>query len=84
MEQGLPVIDWTGLTKSILPQGFKSIKLKLEKESNVSLNIYGPDGAVARQLLTNHHFAKGEHDIEQSSKTLRPFEPSQPWRHGRA
>ncbi|MHC4198442.1 MAG: hypothetical protein ACYSU0_00425 [Planctomycetota bacterium] len=60
---GLPVIDWTGLVKSDLPDGFKAIRFELPEGGYVSLNVFAPDRTVARQLLTCHRLAKGAHEI---------------------
>ena len=63
LENGMPVADWTGVKKSRLPEGFKPIRFSLPEDGYVSLNLYSPDGAVARQLLTGQFFAKGEHEV---------------------
>ncbi|MCY3021892.1 MAG: PQQ-binding-like beta-propeller repeat protein [Planctomycetota bacterium] len=68
-EKNLPVVDWTGLVKSRLPDGFKPIKFTLPEDSYVSLNLFAPDGSVARQLLTSHFFTKGEHEIKWDGLT---------------
>lgn len=69
MEGGLPVVDWTGLARSRLPEGFKSIKLNVPQDGYVSLNLFASDGTVARQLLTCQFLNKGEHDIEWDGLT---------------
>ncbi|HZZ71552.1 MAG TPA: PQQ-binding-like beta-propeller repeat protein [Pirellulales bacterium] len=56
-------VDWTGLIKSKLPDGFKPIRLNLPEDGFVSLNIFAPDGSVARQLLNANFLTKGEHEI---------------------
>ena len=63
MENGIPVVDWTGLIKSKMPEGFTPIHISLPEDAHVSLNIFASDGTVARQLLTNNFLTKGEHDI---------------------
>jgi len=68
-EKGLPVVDWTGLVKSRLPDGFKPIKFAVPEDSYVSLNIFAADGTVARQLLTGNFFTKGEHEVKWDGLT---------------
>ncbi len=63
MDGGNLVVNWTGVIKNRLPEGFKPIKFSLPKDGYVSLNIFAPDGTVARQLLTSHFFSKGEHEV---------------------
>ncbi len=70
MENNIPVVDWTGLIKSKMPDGFKPIHISLPEDAHVSLNIFAPDGTVARQLLTNHFLTKGEHDIQWDGLTM--------------
>ena len=62
-ERGMPVIDWTGLIKSRMPKGFKTIRFSLPADAYVSLNLFAPDGTVARQLLTCHRLTRGTHEI---------------------
>jgi len=64
IEDGVLVADWTGVIKSRLPDGFKSIKFTLPEDGYVCLNIFAADGTVARQLLTSHFFTKGEHEVK--------------------
>jgi len=64
MEGGLPVVDWTGVIKSRLPDGFKPVRFTLPEDGYVSLNVFAPDGTVARQLLTCNFFTKGEHEVK--------------------
>lgn len=79
MDQGIPAVDWTGLTKSSLPDGFKTIQVRMPEDGYVSLNLFAPDGTVARQLLTAHFLAKGEHSIKWDGLTTtsvnRPGNP---------
>ncbi len=82
LEAGLPVIDWTGLVRSNLPEGFKAIKVSLPQDGYVSLNLFAADGTVARQLLTCQWLTKGEHTIEWDGLTTpsahRPGQPVPP------
>ncbi len=79
MDNGIPAVDWTGLTKSKLPDGFKPLKITVPEDGYVSLNVFGPDGTVARQLLTSHYLTKGDHDIKWDGLTTtsvrRPGNP---------
>jgi len=58
-----PMIDWTGLTKSDAPSGFKSIKFTMLTDGFVSLNLFAADETVARQLLTCAFYPAGEHEV---------------------
>ena len=79
MEQGLPVVDWTGLIKSREPEGFKTIAFNLPEDSYVSLNIFRPDGTVARQLLANAFYTKGKHTaMWDGLTTMSVRKPGQP------
>jgi len=61
--KGLPVIDWTGLTTSRMPKGFKPIRFSLPEDAYISLNLFASDGTVARQLLTCHRLSRGSHEV---------------------
>jgi hypothetical protein len=63
MREGRPVVDWTGLIKSDEPTGFKPIRFAVPADGFVSLNLYAPDGKVARQLLMCAPYSKGEHTV---------------------
>ncbi|HET6247990.1 MAG TPA: hypothetical protein VFE47_09865 [Tepidisphaeraceae bacterium] len=79
MEGSAPAVDWTGLIRSNLPDGFKPIKISLPQDGYVSLNIFAEDGTVARQLLTCQFLSKGEHEIKWDGLTTpsahRPGKP---------
>lgn len=60
---GEPTVDWTGLTRRREPEGFKPIRFTLAEDGHVSLNIFRADGSVARQLLVNAPYPKGEHEV---------------------
>ncbi len=82
MEGGLPVVNWTGLIKTRQLTGFKPIRFTMPFDGYVSLNLFAPDGTVARQLLTCGFFAKGEHEVEWDGLTTpywrTPGEPVAP------
>ena len=63
LENGLPVVDWTGLVKTETREGFIKIPLDLQADGYVSLNIRNAEGEVVRHLLTAEFLAKGHHDI---------------------
>ncbi len=76
---GLPSIDWTGLVKSREPEGFKPIRFTLEEDGYVSLNIFRPDGSVARQLLTSAFYPAGDHEVRWDGLgTMSVRVPGQP------
>ena len=82
MENGIPIVDWTGLIRSREPEGFKSARISLPADGCVSLNIFRPDGTVARQLLASAFYTRGEHEIKWDGLTTmsvrRPGEPVAP------
>ena len=69
MEAGLPVVNWTGLIQSKELPGFKPLRFAMPFDGYVSLNLFAPDGTVARQLLTYAFFAKGEHEVKWDGLT---------------
>ena len=73
LDQGLPTVNWAGLVKSRLPQGFKPIRITLPEDGYVSLNLFAPDGTVARQLLTCQFLTKGDHEIAWDGLTTFSF-----------
>lgn len=79
IEAGLPVIDWTGLIKTKTRQGFRTIAFNMPEDGYVSLNIFGADGTVARQLLSCEFLTKGQHEIPWDGLgTLNWRTPGQP------
>jgi hypothetical protein len=82
MEAGLPVVNWTGLIQSKELPGFKPIRFAMPFDGYVSLNLFAPDGTVARQLLTCAFFAKGEHEVKWDGLTTpywrTPGQPLEP------
>jgi hypothetical protein len=69
MEAGLPAVNWTGLVQSKELPGFKPLRFVTPFDGYVSLNLFAPDGTVARQLLTCAFFAKGEHEVKWDGLT---------------
>ncbi|MFA6293696.1 MAG: hypothetical protein WC637_18050 [Victivallales bacterium] len=64
MKDGNLTVDWTGLIVSQLWPGYKKIEFDMPVDGYVSMNIIGPDGVVARQLLTENYFQKGRQTVE--------------------
>jgi hypothetical protein len=64
MENGVPVIDWTGLIAVRETPGFKPIAFEMPKDGYVSLNIKDGQGVVVRQLLNAEFFTKGRHEVK--------------------
>ena len=82
MEAGLPVVNWTGLVQSTELPGFKPLRFAMPLDGYVSLNLFAPDGTVARQLLTCAFFNKGEHEVKWDGLTTpywrTPGQPVEP------
>ena len=79
MEAGLPVVNWTGLVKEKEILGFKPLRFTMPFDGYVSLNVFGADGSVARQLLTCNFYAKGEHEVKWDGLTTPYWRtPGQP------
>jgi len=79
---GVPVVNWTGLILSKEIPGFKPLKFNMPFDGYVSLNLFGPDGTVARQLLTCNFYAKGEQEVKWDGLTTpywrTPGQPVEP------
>ena len=79
---GVPVVNWTGLVLSKEIPGFKPLRFNMPFDGYVSLNLFAPDGTVARQLLTCNFFAKGEQEVKWDGLTTpywrTPGEPVEP------
>jgi len=69
MENGLPVIDWTGLIQSKELEGFKSIKYTMPFDGYISLHIKNQHGQVVRQLLNQSFQTRGEHEVKWDGLT---------------
>ena len=63
LEEGVPVIDWTGLFQEKRVEGFAKLRFTMPDDGYVSLNIKSAQGTVARQLLTGNFFTKGEQEV---------------------
>ena len=69
MQDGVPVIDWTGLIKTRELLGFKPVTFAMPSDGYISLNIYNKDGQVVRQLLNSSFVTKGEHTVNWDGLT---------------
>ncbi|HZZ73941.1 MAG TPA: hypothetical protein VFE24_16935 [Pirellulales bacterium] len=82
MEGGRPVVHWDGLIKSKDLPGSIPVAFDMPFDGFVSLNITGPSGAVARQLLTCAYYSKGHHTVKwdglETWSWTRPGEPVAP------
>jgi hypothetical protein len=76
---GVPVVNWTGLILSKELPGFKPVRFAMPFDGYVSLNLFAPDGTVARQLLTCNFFTKGEQEVKWDGLTTPYWRtPGQP------
>ncbi|MBA3684113.1 MAG: hypothetical protein H0W72_02605 [Planctomycetes bacterium] len=64
LKEGVPAIDWTGLIKQKELTGHKAISFEMPFDGYISLNIFAPDGTVARQLLKTAFYTKGKHEVK--------------------
>ena len=69
LENGAPVVDWTGLIKSKELPGFIPIEFTMPADGYISLNLKSADGRVARQLLNTVFFTKGKHEVKWDGLT---------------
>ena len=79
LENGVPVVDWTGLMKNEELPGFKTIRFSMPADGYISLNLYDKNGVVARQLLNAAFYSRGEHEVKWDGLTTpgwkKPGEP---------
>jgi sugar lactone lactonase YvrE len=79
LENGVPVVDWTGLIRQKELPGFKSVAFELPEDGHVSLAIRNPEGQVVRHLLNCAFFGKGRHEAKWDGLTTPYFRtPGQP------
>lgn len=79
LDNGLPVIDWTGLIKSTELQGFKPITYTMPDDGFISMQIVNAEGQVVRQLLNNVFMSKGKHTVQWDGLTTTNWRtPGQP------
>jgi outer membrane protein assembly factor BamB len=84
LENGHPVVNWTGLVVQKELPGFKEITFSMPADGYISLNLFGPDGSVACQLLRMAFYTKGEHTVKWDGLTTpsytmpgKPVEPGE-------
>jgi len=62
MEDGVPMVDWTGLIKSRKLLGHKVIEFDMPADGYVSMHIKNAEGTVVRQLLNCEFRTRGRHE----------------------
>jgi hypothetical protein len=62
------------LAFALAAQGAVPIRFRTERAGFVSLNVYRPDGTLARQLLSGAAFAAGDHETAWDAAALPPGE----------
>ena len=79
VEDGLPVVDWTGLVRKSEVAGFKSVAFDMPEDGFASVVLRAADGTVARHLANCEKFPKGHHALKWDGLSTpnwkRPGEP---------
>ncbi|HPD15250.1 MAG TPA: hypothetical protein PLE19_09880 [Planctomycetota bacterium] len=79
MQQGVPVIDWTGLIKVKELLGFEEITFTMPEDGYISLNIRDAEGRAVRQLLNCEFRTRGTHTVKWDGLTTPNWrQPGQP------
>lgn len=79
LEAGVPVVDWSSLIQSRELPGFKPIAFEMPFDGRVALNLRNAEGVVVRQLLTDHPYGKGKHEVKWDGLPTPHFRtPGQP------
>ena len=79
MEDGVPVVDWTGLIRSKELKGFKPITFTMPEDGYVSLQVLDASGKVIRQLLSCAFLTKGEQTVKWDGLTTHNWrQPGDP------
>ena len=73
LENGVSVVDWTGLIKTKELEGFETISFTMPEDGYISLNIRNSEGQVVRQLLNCTFYPKGKHDVKWDGLTTMNF-----------
>jgi len=73
LENGIPVVDWTGLVKTQELKGFKPIRFTMPEDGYISLQILGAQGQVVRQLLSTAPMKKGPHEVQWDGLTTMNY-----------
>jgi hypothetical protein len=63
MQDGRPVVDWTGLVKTDERPAVRTVTVDVPEDGFVSLNLVNEKGRVVRHLLTAEPLAKGTHAV---------------------
>ena len=69
MKDGIPVVDWSGVTAEASLPGFKTLHFTMPEDGFISLNINAADGTVVRQLLNASAYTKGPHEVQWDGLT---------------
>ena len=79
LADGVPAVDWRSLVTVRRLPGFKAIRFNMPFDGHVSLNLRDKQGVVVRQLLTDHPFARGTHEVKWDGLPTPNFRtPGQP------
>lgn len=79
MQNGAPVVDWTGVVAKFEWPGFKPIAFDMPLDGYASLNVIAPDGTVARHLLNWDRRTKGPQTVAWDGLSDATFRtPGQP------
>ena len=64
MQDGLPVVDWTGLIASRELTGFEDLTIDVPGDGFVTVVVRNADGQVVRHLLNSAFFTKGRQTVK--------------------
>jgi outer membrane protein assembly factor BamB len=82
LQDGGPVVDWSGLVTTAERKGFKPITFTMPEDGYVSLQVLGADGRVVCQLLNGEFRKKGRQEVQWDGLTTlnwrTPGEPVPP------
>lgn len=69
LRDGVPTVDWNGLEQRFAWPGFKPITFEMPFAGDVSLNLIGPDGVVARHLINGEARDAGTQTVQWDGLT---------------
>ena len=79
IEEGLPVVDWTGLVQKSEVAGIKSLAFDMPEDGFASVVLRAADGTVVRHLANCEKMSKGHHELKWDGLSTpnwkRPGEP---------
>ena len=79
LDNGIPVVNWSGLDGEPIRTGFKPIRFTLPEDGIVSLQILNDKGEVVRNLLTAESMKKGAQEVLWDGLTMPMYRsPGQP------